>query len=69
MEELLIADTLDVVGKVMVAYTAIRVHYRVWKEHRIDERVFLAMHKEQLIAVIGIFFILGGYAMRVSLAY
>lgn len=39
----LLGFTLDVIGKVMVAYTAIAVHRRVWKEHKIDKAVFSAM--------------------------
>ena len=40
-----IGFTLDVIGKIMVAYTAVQVHYRFWKEHKIDERVFQIMKR------------------------
>ena len=60
-----IGFTLDAIGKVMVAFTVIMVHYRVRKEHRISKRVFLAMRREQVIGIAGILFIIIGYAMQV----
>lgn len=56
--------TLDVIGKIMVAYTAIAVHRRVWKEHKIDKTVFTAMRKEQVIGIIGIVLIVIGYLLQ-----
>lgn len=60
-----IGSTLDVIGKVMVAFTAIMVHHRVWKEHRIDKQVFVEMKREQIIGVAGILLIVIGYAIQV----
>lgn len=57
--------TLDVIGKIMVAYTAIMVHYRFWKEHKIDERVFVVMKRERIIGVLGIALIVVGYLLQV----
>lgn len=57
--------TLDVIGKVMVAYTAIAVHRRVWKEHKIDKAVFTAMKSEQIIGIIGIILIVIGYLLQI----
>ncbi len=51
---------LDVVGKVLVSWTAIAVHYRVRKEHKIDKRVFASMHREYVVGLIGILFIIVG---------
>lgn len=56
---------LDVIGKVMVAYTAIAVHHRFWKEHKIDEFVFRAMKREQIIGVAGIIFIIVGFILQI----
>ena len=56
--------TLGMIGKVMVAYMAIRVHYRVRKEHRVDENVFTAMRREQGIGVTGIALIIIGYGLE-----
>ncbi|MFC1653504.1 hypothetical protein ACFL1M_01505 [Patescibacteria group bacterium] len=59
-----IGYTLDVIGKILIAYTAVMVHHRVWQEHKIDNRVFDEMKKEKLVAFIGIFFILLGYFLQ-----
>lgn len=56
--------TLDVVGKVMVAFTAVMVHYRFRREHKVDERVFASMRREQVIGVIGISLIVLGYLLQ-----
>lgn len=56
--------TLDVVGKVLVAYTAIMVHYRFWQEHKVDEKVFVAMKRELLIGMLGIVLIIVGYFLQ-----
>lgn len=56
--------TLDVIGKVMVAYTAVKVHYRFWKSHKIDAEVFKAMRKEQVVAFFGIVLIVLGYLLQ-----
>ena len=59
-----IGFTLDVVGKIMVDFTAIMVHHRFYKEHRIDEKVFRAMRREQLLGIIGIFLIILGFLLQ-----
>ena len=59
-----IGFTIDVIGKILIAYTAIRVHHRFWKEHRVDERVFRVMKKEQLLGIIGIALIVLGYILQ-----
>ncbi|MEX0617035.1 MAG: hypothetical protein WD231_04490 [Candidatus Woykebacteria bacterium] len=56
--------TLDVIGKLPVAYTAIRIHYRFWKEHKINNRVFSEMRKEQIIGLAGIGLIILGYFLQ-----
>lgn len=40
----------------MVAYTAITVHHRFWKEHKIDEMVFKVMKRGQIIGIAGTVF-------------
>jgi len=35
----LLGFTLDAVGKILIAYTVISVHYRFWKEHKVDDVV------------------------------
>ncbi|MDP4000790.1 MAG: hypothetical protein Q8P83_00940 [bacterium] len=60
-----IGFTIDTLGKILVAYTAIRVHHRVWKEHRIDGKVFKEMKNEQMLGIIGILMIVCGYILQV----
>lgn len=60
----LLGFILDVIGKIMVAYTAIAVHRRVWKEHKIDKIVFAAMRNEQIIGVAGIILIIIGFFLQ-----
>ena len=57
--------TIDVVGKVLIAYTAIRVHHRFWQEHKIDKAVFAEMHHEQKLGFVGIGLIIIGYLLQV----
>lgn len=62
-----IALTFDIIGKIMIAYTALKVHHRFRKEHRVDDMVFTAMKKEQTIGILGIVFIILGYLIHVYL--
>jgi uncharacterized membrane protein YidH (DUF202 family) len=62
----LLGFTLDVIGKVMVAYAALKVHYRFWKEQKIDELVFKEMQREQILAIIGIILIIVGFILQIS---
>lgn len=61
----LVGFTVEVIGKIMVGFTAVMVHYRVRKEHQIDAKVFKEMRREQVIGVIGITLILIGYFLQV----
>lgn len=60
-----IGFTLDVIGKIMVAYTALAVHYRFWKEHKINKQVFEMMRRERYLAIIGIGLIITGYLFQI----
>lgn len=57
------------IGKVMVAYMAIRIHYRFRKEHRIDEKVFVTMRREQTIGIAGIALIVIGYTLEAYIRF
>lgn len=63
----IIASTLDIVGKVMVAYTALAVHNRVRKEQTIDFIVFRSMRRENTIGVLGIVLMILGYAIHLGI--
>lgn len=51
----------------MVAYTALAVHTRVRKEHKIDDTVFKAMKRESTIGIAGIIFMIAGYIIHISI--
>ncbi|MDA1334410.1 MAG: hypothetical protein O2794_00140 [bacterium] len=59
-----IGFTLEFIGKIMIAYTAVSVHYRVWKEHAVDERVFSEMKRERLLGLLGIILMVIGYLLE-----
>lgn len=56
-----LAYTCDLIGKLMVSFTAIMVHHRFLKEHKIDEVVLREMRREQLIGLVGVAFLISGY--------
>ena len=60
----LFGATLDLIGKILIAFTALRVHYRFRKEHKVDERVFRAMRREHILAILGIILIILGYLLQ-----
>lgn len=60
----LFGHSLEVAGELMIAYTVIRVHHRVTKEHKIDKAVLAAMNRERTIGIAGILFILVGYLLQ-----
>jgi len=60
-----LSSTLEVIGTVLIAFAALRVHHRVLYEHKIDKKVFSAMRKEQLIGILGVLFVLVGYFIQI----
>ncbi len=64
MDLFVLAQTCGTVGKVIIAYTAISVHQRVRKEHKIDDKVFKYMRKERKVAFLGIFLLLAEYTLH-----
>lgn len=59
----LIGETFDLFGKLLIAYTAIKVHHRFWQEHKIDESVFKVMKREQKLGIAGMVLIFTGYVI------
>ncbi|QQS44460.1 hypothetical protein IPM65_02590 [Candidatus Roizmanbacteria bacterium] len=55
---------IQTLGEMMVGFTAIMVHHRVWKEHKIDEKVFLEMKRERQIGIIGLALIVIGFTIE-----
>lgn len=60
-----IGQTLQVLGEVMIGLTAIMVHRRVWKEHKINPVVYKEMQKEQIIGIAGIVLLVVGYFLQI----
>lgn len=60
----LLGFILDVIGKVMIAFTVLMVHHRFRKEHKVDESVFKVMRQEQVIGIGGIIFIIIGFFLQ-----
>ena len=56
--------TFTFLGELLVGYTAIAVHYRFRKEHKVDEQVFMMMKKEHALGVLGILLLVVGYLMQ-----
>lgn len=63
----LIAHGLQTLGEVLVGITVIMVHHQVVAEHKIDERVFTEMRREQYVGGIGVALIIIGFLMRVPM--
>jgi len=64
MDISLLGFILDVIGKLLVAFTAIMVHHRVLKEHQIDRRVFRSMKREQRVGIVGVGLIIIGFFLQ-----
>lgn len=63
------ADTIELIGHIVIAYTAIAVHERVRKEHKITKAVYREMHRERKFALIGIALIVSGYILELYADY
>ncbi len=59
-----IGFTLEIIGKVMIGFTAIAVHHRFLMEHKVDRAVFKTMKREQIVGVLGIILIVIGYILQ-----
>lgn len=63
MEE--IGLTLQTLGALFVAYAALKVHYRVLQEHKVDDFVFREMKVEQAVGFFGVVLIISGYIILI----
>lgn len=59
-----IGDIVTVIGEVLVGWMAIAVHHRVRNEHKVDEKVFTLMRKENILGKFGIGLIILGLLIR-----
>ena len=59
-----IADTMDVIGKVLVSYAVIKVHHRMLKEHQMDDAVYNEIKAEQTLGFVSIGLMVGAYVLK-----
>ena len=59
-----IGETFDVLGKIMIAMTALAVHDTVMRENSIDDAVNKTIKREHLYAFIGITLLILGFFLR-----
>lgn len=57
--------SLNTLGTLLIAYTALAVHRRVWQKHKIDGAVFRSMGREQIIGFTGMLLILAAYLIEI----
>ncbi|MBI2024563.1 MAG: hypothetical protein HYT03_00515 [Candidatus Harrisonbacteria bacterium] len=60
---------IDTLGKLLVGYMAIAVHYRFWREHKIDDKVFSQMKREQKFGLFGLLLIAIGFALQLPVKF
>ncbi len=58
--------TLQTIGEIFIAFTVLKVHERILKEHRIDDNVFKVIKLEQMLGIFGIIFIVIGYVLSIT---
>ena len=57
--------TLDVLGAVLIAFTALSVHHKFLTERKVDEKVLRTMKFEQRLGVLGVILLVVGYLVRI----
>jgi len=62
----IISSTFSFAGTVFIAYAALRVHHRVLYEHKMDEKVFKVMRREQVIGLAGVTMLTIGYVVNLT---
>lgn len=65
MNLLLWGITLGTLGKLILGIAVLRVHIRIFEEHKIDGVVLKAIKREHLVTFIGLVFIILGYILEV----
>lgn len=66
---ILIGDTLELVGKLLVSWLAISVHHRVRHKHKINNQIFNTMRRESTLGIFGMALMILGYALRNYVAH
>jgi hypothetical protein len=58
--------TFTFLGELLIGYTAIAVHYRFRKEHKVDEKVFMTMRREHTLGILGLAALILGYFIQMA---
>ena len=58
--------TFDMIGKVLIAITALLVHHNLVKERRIDIKIIKEVRLEEILGLLGIVLILIGYLLHIE---
>lgn len=56
--------TIGIIGKVILGFTVMSVHWKIVKEHKIDRAVLTEMRRERNLAFLGIVFMIVGYVLE-----
>lgn len=60
----LVGDLLELVGTILIALAAIAVHDTFIRRHQIDKVVKKSIHKEHVLAFLGIAMVISGFILR-----
>lgn len=61
--------TIHTLGELLVGFTAIMVHYRFLKEHKVDKVVLHEMKTEQIVGILGVLLIVMGYMLEIGFRF
>jgi len=56
--------TLEFLGTLLIGVAVLRVHMKMRKEHKIDDKVMRAIRREKYITIIGLILITLGYILN-----
>ena len=57
--------TISVIGKVLLVIGILKAHGKIVQEQKIDLQVLHTFHTEKMLTILGLIFILIGYALEI----
>ncbi|MCA9387220.1 hypothetical protein KC669_04265 [Candidatus Dojkabacteria bacterium] len=64
MNYIFLADFLELIGGILIAFTVISVHKKILHDHRLDDSVFSTIRREQVLAVVGIILLITAFIIK-----
>ncbi len=62
----IIAIGLEAIGTIIIAVIVLRVHWRILKEHKVnDPDVWREIRLEQKLGIIGVLLLVAGFSMQI----